>query len=215
MSPKAPAPPPPAPPPPTEVNGIKMMNVVLRPRSEIKPWPQNVKAHEDAAVDELVAVIKEVGFRVAIVVDEHDFVLKGHRGLLAAEKLGLAVVPVDRMEGVPPDLARAWRIRDNKEGERSEWDMGALGLEMKALQDAGVPLSFTGFDEDEVRKILADEPVLIEPVSVPPLPTMTWALIGIPTVRFGEVAQLIEKVTLIPDAFVEVTANNAEERTNG
>lgn len=39
-------------------------------------------------------------------------------------------------------------------------------------------------------------------------PKMTWTLIGIPTVRFGEIAETIEHLANIPDAILEMAATD-------
>ena len=50
--------------------------------------------------------------------------------------------------------------------------------------------------------------VELRQISVQPPPKMSWVLIGIPTVRFGELASLVESVAAIPETFVETTVSN-------
>jgi hypothetical protein len=39
---------------------------------------------------------------------------------------------------------------------------------------------------------------------------MTWVLIGIPTIRFGEIASTVEAIAAKPGIMCEVTANHDE-----
>jgi hypothetical protein len=50
------------------------------------------------------------------------------------------------------------------------------------------------------------------PLEVPAAPAMSWVLIGIPTVRFGDVAPLIEQLAAVPDTFMETTSNDYDPR---
>jgi hypothetical protein len=44
---------------------------------------------------------------------------------------------------------------------------------------------------------------------VKPPPQTTWVLIGIPTVRFGEINELVERIAAVEGTIVETTANDA------
>jgi hypothetical protein len=46
-------------------------------------------------------------------------------------------------------------------------------------------------------------------IDVPPPPAMTWVLVGIPTVRFGEIAPAVERLAGLDGVECEVTATNA------
>ena len=41
-----------------------------------------------------------------------------------------------------------------------------------------------------------------------PPPVMSWALIGIPTVRFGEIAERLESLAVVEGIIIETTSNN-------
>ena len=61
------------------------MNIELRPIDSIKPYPGNPHINE-AAVDAVVASLREFGFRQPIVVDGEDFIIVGHTRHKAAKK---------------------------------------------------------------------------------------------------------------------------------
>ena len=59
----------------------------------VKPYERNPRRNDDAA-EAVARSIAEFGFRVPIVVDAEGVIIAGHTRLKAAERLGLAKVPV-------------------------------------------------------------------------------------------------------------------------
>lgn len=49
-------------------------------------------------------------------------------------------------------------------------------------------------------------------VDVMPPPKMTWVLVGIPTVRFGEIAETVERLAGLPDVILETSSNARDDR---
>jgi hypothetical protein len=58
-------------------------------------------------------------------------------------------------------------------------------------------------------KALGDEkePEL-KPIAIYDPPKMTWVLIGIPTVSFGDINESVEQIAKLENTIVEVTAND-------
>lgn len=119
----------------------------------VKPYPGNPRQNAEA-VAKVVASIREFGFRQPIVTDEKMMVLAGHTRLLAARELGLATVPVHVAKGLTSVQARAYRLADNRVAQEAEWDMPALRLEIGKLDALAFDLTLTGFDPDEISKML-------------------------------------------------------------
>ncbi len=130
-----------------------MLNVELRPVAEIKPYDKNPRDN-DAAVDAVAESIRRFGFRQPIVVDEAGVIVCGHTRWKAAQKLGLAEVPVHVARDLTPEQIRAYRIADNKTAELAEWNAELLPIELAELQGAGIDWSLLGFDVDELAKLL-------------------------------------------------------------
>ncbi|MCG3128276.1 MAG: hypothetical protein CHACPFDD_03154 [Phycisphaerae bacterium] len=129
------------------------MNIESRPLAEIKPYEKNPRVN-DAAVDAVAESIRRFGFRQPIVVDEAGVIVCGHTRWKAAQKLGLATVPVHVARDLTAEQIRAYRIADNKTAELAEWNLELLPLEMAELQGAGIDWSLLGFDQDELAKLL-------------------------------------------------------------
>jgi len=132
-------------------------NIELRSINSIRPYENNPRLNDDA-VDAVAASLKEFGFRQPIVVDGDGVIVCGHTRYKAAQKLGLAKVPVHVARDLTPEQVRAYRIADNKTSELSDWDYDILPIELSELQDGGFDLESIGFDEDELARLLRTEP---------------------------------------------------------
>jgi ParB-like chromosome segregation protein Spo0J len=147
------------------------MQVELRDITSIRPYEKNPRVN-DGAVDAVAASLKQFGFRQPIVVDADGVIICGHTRYKAAQKLGLAKVPVHVAKDLTPEQVKAYRIADNKTAELAEWDMDLLPIELKDLQAADFDLSMLGFDEDELAKLLdgGTKEGLTDPDAVPETP---------------------------------------------
>ncbi len=130
------------------------MDVVDLPLERLIPYARNPRKNE-SAVATVAASLREFGWRQPIVVDEEMVILAGHTRLEAARQLGLASAPVHIARGLTPAQARAYRLMDNRASENAEWDEALLGLELGDLQGDGFDLALTGFDDDELNRLLA------------------------------------------------------------
>jgi DNA modification methylase len=147
------------------------MHVEMRPIDSIRPYENNPRLN-DAAVDAVAASIKAFGFRQPVVVDEDGVIIVGHTRYKAALKLGLTEVPVHVAVGLSPAQAKAYRIADNQTAQLSGWDDDKLPLELAGLQEMGFDLNLTGFDADELLRLLGSESTegLTDPDDVPEPP---------------------------------------------
>ncbi len=129
------------------------MKIELRQLAAIKPYEKNPRIN-DAAVDAVAESIRRFGFRQPIVVDADGVIVCGHTRWKAAQKLGLAEVPVHVATDLTPEQIRAYRIADNKTNELAEWNLELLPVELGELKDAGIDWSLLGFDADELATLL-------------------------------------------------------------
>jgi DNA modification methylase len=89
-----------------------------------------------------------------MVADDGEIVA-GYGRLLAAQHLGLNEVPIIRLSHLTPEQVRAYRIADNRLSELSGWDDELLAAELHALNAAGFDLDLTGFEGDDLARLLA------------------------------------------------------------
>src|SRR5690606_3515397 len=77
--------------------------------------------------------------------------------VLAAQKIGMDVVPCIRLAHLTETQRRAYVIADNRLALNSGWDTKMLELEMQELHALEFELGLTGFDEDEIEALLNPE----------------------------------------------------------
>jgi DNA modification methylase len=149
------------------------MNIELRDISTIRPYEKNPRLI-DKAVDPVAASIKEFGFRQPIVVDGDNVIIVGHVRYRAAQKLGLAKVPVHVATDLSAEQVRAYRLADNKSAEISEWDVNILPIEISELKATGFDMGVLAFSDKELTQLLnistAISQGLTDPDSIPQPP---------------------------------------------
>jgi DNA modification methylase len=147
------------------------MSVELRPLAAVRPYANNPRQNDDA-VEAVAESIRRFGFRQPIVVDADGVIVAGHTRFRAAQRLGLATVPVHVATDLTPDEVRAYRLADNKTAELASWDDAMLSIELDALRGAGIDWTLLGFDEEELAKLLAPAGTegLTDPDAVPEKP---------------------------------------------
>lgn len=103
------------------------------PISALKPYKRNARKHSAADVEAIAESIRAYGFNDPIGIYGENEVVEGHGRLAAAKKLGLAEVPVVRLDHMTDEERRAYAIQHNRTAELSEWDFGKLKLELPEL----------------------------------------------------------------------------------
>ena len=127
------------------------------PTAKLVPYARNSRTHSDAQVAQIAASIAEFGFTNPILAGSDGVIVAGHGRLAAAQKLGLAMVPVVVLDHLTPNQRRALVIADNRIAENAGWDEAMLQVELAALQDENFDLALTGFDADALADLLAGE----------------------------------------------------------
>jgi DNA modification methylase len=152
------------------------MNILQKAISDIKPYQKNPRHKYD--INKVAQSIKEFGFQQPIVVDRAGVIIVGHGRYEAAKSLNLKSIPVT-IADLSPEKAKAYRIADNKTNEYSDWDMGLLIQEFTDLLDNNYDLELTGFDADELEKLIVGEKEgLTDEDAVPETPEEPKAQLG-------------------------------------
>lgn len=129
------------------------LKIEKRKLDSIKPYEKNPR-HNDNAVDSVANSIQEFGFRSPIIIDKKGVIIAGHTRYKAAQKLGLDEVPCVVASDLKPAQIKAYRLADNKTGELAEWDYDLLSIELAELKELDFDIELTGFDDDELSKLL-------------------------------------------------------------
>ena len=122
--------------------------------AELIPYARNARTHSENQVAQIAASITEFGFVNPVLVGEDNVIIAGHGRLLAASRLGLESVPVIRLGHLSETQRRALVIADNRLAEAAGWDEEMLAIELQALMEEDFDVGITGFDLDEVDKLL-------------------------------------------------------------
>src|SRR6187402_2647405 len=88
--------------------------VERRPVASLVPFARNARSHSDEQVAQIAASIREWGWTVPVLVDEVGTIIAGHGRVLAAQRLGLAEIPVMVAAGWSEAKRRAYVLADNK-----------------------------------------------------------------------------------------------------
>lgn len=143
--------------------------VERRPLSSLKHYAQNARTHSPEQVAQIAASIREFGFTIPLLVDEAGELIAGHGRALAAQEVGLELVPVMVAKGWTQKQIKAYRLADNQLALNAGWDVKLLAAELEGLPDMA---ALIGFSESELRRLgrLTGNPGLTDPDEAPPLP---------------------------------------------
>ena len=125
------------------------------PVARLKPYAKNARTHSEDQIAKIAASLVEYGWTAPVMVADDGEIVAGHGRLLAAHHLGLGEVPVIRLAHLTPEQVRAYRIADNRLAELSGWDDELLAAELHALNAAGFDLALTGFEGEDLDRLLA------------------------------------------------------------
>ena len=148
---------------PTKLEAVNLVvgDDLILDINELSPYENNPRVINDDAIGAVAESIKKYGFDQRIVVwdgraygrPEHEIVV-GHTRLLAAKKLGLKQVPVTRVDWLTPDEVTAYRIIDNKSGEKAIWNFEKLQIELKKINmdEHKIDLQFSPLELETVMQ---------------------------------------------------------------
>ena len=135
-----------------------MLTIETWPIERLIPYARNPRKN-DAVVDQMVAAIKEFGFRIPIMATSDGTIIDGHLRLKAAQRLGLTELPVTLADDMTEAQIKAFRLLANRSVAWAQWDNELLSLELKDLQELGYDLGLTGFDAEELKSLTEDDDV--------------------------------------------------------
>lgn len=122
----------------------------------LKPWPRNPRKNEGEPVAKVAESIKRFGFATPIVARlETREIIAGHTRWKAAQKLGLAQVPV-RFLDLTEHEAHLLALADNRLGELADWDVPELATLLHDFEAADQVLA--GWDDADLDALAPPEP---------------------------------------------------------
>jgi len=122
--------------------------------AELIPYARNARKHSDQQVAQIAGSIQEFGFNAPVLIDGQNGIIAGHGRVMAANLLKLESVPCVRLSHLSDAQKRAYILADNRIALNSGWDEAMLANELQDLHADDVDLGLTGFDADELSKML-------------------------------------------------------------
>ncbi len=178
--------------------------------AELRPHPKNWRVHPKAQQDALRGVLAEVGYADALLARElPDGSLELIDGHLRAETTPEQEVPVLIVDLNDDEAAKLLAVHDPLAAmAETDRDMLAdLLAEVDSDNEAIQNLLGDMLAVPEEMSIMEDT-VELKPLDTKPPPKMTWVMIGIPTVRFGEIAETVGSLANVEGTVIETTVND-------
>ena len=151
------------------------MNVKI---DKLIPYVNNARTHNTEQINKLRASIREFGFINPVIIDDKFNIIAGHGRVMAARAEGIDEVPCVLVSHLSEAQKKAYIIADNRLAEDAGWDEEILRAELEALQEEEYDLSFTGFERDEIDKLLAEEEVKEDIDTVPQVSQVVYTQKG-------------------------------------
>lgn len=141
-----------------------MLSLEYRPLRSLIPYAKNARVHPRAQIQKLKGSLAHYGWANPMLVADNGMIA-GHGRLAAALEMAEAGIPIPRNDdpwtGPVVDLSHlsredraAYVIQDNRSALDGMWDEEILAEELGWLQETGFELTLTGFEEEEMARIL-------------------------------------------------------------
>jgi DNA modification methylase len=131
-------------------------NIEYWPITRLVEYLRNPRKN-DSAVDRMCDSIREFGFKIPVLARSDGEVVDGHLRLKAARKLGIPEIPVILCDEWTPAQVKAFRLMVNRSVTWAEWDEELLSQELLALKDLEFDVGLTGFEDEELARLLATQ----------------------------------------------------------
>ncbi|MGD0516411.1 MAG: ParB N-terminal domain-containing protein [Thermoguttaceae bacterium] len=177
--------------------------------SELRPNPRNWRTHPQAQRDALCGVLAEVGYANALLARElPDGSLELIDGHLRAETTPDMEVPVLILDLNDSEAAKLLALHDPLAAmaEANDEMLAGLIADVETENDAVQAMLDKMLTETEALESTRNS-VELQSIDTKRPPATAWVIVGIPTVRFGEIAEKMESLAGIEGVVIESTYN--------
>ncbi len=126
---------------------------------KIIPNPRNPNHHPARQLELLAKIIKNGGWRSPITISTRSgFIVRGHGRYEAAKIMQAETVPVDYQDYSSDAEEWADLIADNRIAELAEFSIPELKEILKEIDTGEIDLDLTGFEHDDIEKLMSWTP---------------------------------------------------------
>lgn len=129
----------------------------LVPITKLVPYVNNARTHSPEQIMKLRSSLREFGFINPVIIDRDFGVIAGHGRILAAKEESITEVPCVFADHLTEAQKKAYIIADNRMAMDAGWDEELLRVEIEALQAADFNPLLTGFSDEELADLFADD----------------------------------------------------------
>src|ERR1700727_2668222 len=110
-----------------------LLKMELWPIAKFVPYGRSARKN-DHALDQMIASIREFGFKIPILARSSGEMVDGHLRVKDAQKLGMIELPVLLCDEWSEAQVKAFRLLVNRSATWADWDSRLLALEIKELK---------------------------------------------------------------------------------
>ena len=115
------------------------------------PYANNARTHSPEQINKLRSSLREFGFINPVLVDKNFGIIAGHGRVMAAKAENISEVPCVFVEHLTEAQKKAYILADNRLALDADWDEEILRIELENLKDLDFDISFTGFEDVEIK----------------------------------------------------------------
>ena len=135
---------------------MPILTIEYVPIDMLQPNPRNSRTHSAGQKKLIANSIRRFGMVTAIGIGADHNIIYGHARVEAARMVGLAEVPVVRLDHLSSDEQRAYLLADNRLALEAGWDRELLAFELHELQTLDFDLPALGFSLPELDGLFED-----------------------------------------------------------
>lgn len=150
--------------------GSSPLKIEYIPVEQLVPNKRNSRTHTKKQIEKIANSIRSFGFNEAIAINADNVIIAGHARLEAAKLAGMDKVPTVNLSHLSHAEQKAYLIAHNRLALDAGWDEEILKEDLIELNDLGLDLLATGFEQEEIDNLTGiDEKTmgLTDPDSLP------------------------------------------------
>lgn len=111
----------------------KNMKIEYINTSELIPYANNAKIHDEIQIEQIKQSIKSYGFNDPVAIWKNNEIIEGHGRVLAAKDLGIKQIPIIRLENLSDKQRREYMLVHNQLTMNTGFDAELLDAELQEL----------------------------------------------------------------------------------